>query len=332
MKAKAVLFVEPGKVSLGEVELSAPEAGEVLLEVLYSCISSGTDLRTLAGKQWGVDEWPFVPGYSQVGRVIQCGEGVSLEEGDLVFSGGTKKCSLPLAWGAHISHAVSPETHVFPLPEGVDPLEASLAKLAAISFHGSLMSRAQPGEQVFVVGLGPIGVLSAVFHRMAGCRVVGLDLSPERVMFVQKAFDMEARVPEESLETTIRQVCPGGPDIVVDSTGSERVLASCLASARTIPWGDHEVKSTRLVIQGSYPGAFSIDYPTAFYKELELILPRDNLPRDLRKVLQFLGEQAISIKPIISQLVPYEEAPEAYRQLQARKGDVLTMALDWRKA
>lgn len=326
--ARAVLFTGPNQVAVDEVQVPAPGTGEVLIEVHYSCISPGTDLRTLAGKQSGALPWPFVPGYSQVGTIVAKGDDVSLPVGTRVFSSGTKRCSVGLTWGAHISHAVAPESTVFAIPDGVDWVEASLAKLAAIAYHGSRRSKVKSGESVAVVGLGPIGTLSALFHRLGGGRVTAYDLSAERVSLARN-LGLEAWVPEGSLEDDYRKRHGGGPDIVVDSTGVASVLHGCLEMAKEPPWSDHDMESTRLLLQGSYPGEFAIDYETAFRREIRMVLTRDQTPADLRFVLQALKDRRIALRDIVSRVVPAASAPELFAELQVNKGALLTAALQW---
>jgi 3-hydroxyethyl bacteriochlorophyllide a dehydrogenase len=329
MKTQALLVTAPDHLEMGEVEVPSPGEGEVLLDVKYSCISPGTELRTLSGQQSGAGPYPFVPGYGQVGKVIECGQGVSFEPGALVFTIGTKKCSANITWGAHVSHSVVPESAVFPLPEGVDPIEASAAKLAAISYHGSLLSRVQSDQTVVVVGLGPIGILSALFHKLAGARVVSADRSEARVRFVEEILGLKAFVPRESLAKEVQHHFTQGPDIIVDSTGVTSALTQCLEMARDLPWTDYDEPNTRLLLQGSYPAEFALDYNLAFLKEIELIVPRDHQPRDLRRVLQLLGEGQIHIRDIISRVVTSEEALGLYHELKASKGSLLTAAIEW---
>ena len=330
MLAKSILFTEPNQVELGEVELPSPGEGEVLLEIEYSCISPGTDLRTLAGMQTSAKEWPLIPGYSQVGRIIGKGPGVSLEEGTAVFSLGTQKASVATTWGAHISHSLVAEASVYPLPEGVELLEASASKLAAISYHGSLCSGVKAGDKVAVVGLGPIGMLSAIFHQAAGARVIAFDLSAERCEAAGR-MGIEAHVPEHSLQASSEQYFAKGPDIVVDSTGVEKVLADCVSMAREIPWADYDFQPTRLLLQGSYPGTFSLDYVATFLKELSIIVPRDQRPCDLRAVLDKLGDGTVRIGGIISKVVPYRKGPDIFAELRANKGEILTAAIKWKE-
>jgi 2-desacetyl-2-hydroxyethyl bacteriochlorophyllide A dehydrogenase len=245
MQTRAVLFTGVEAVSVGTVELPEPGAGEVLVENAYSCISPGTEMRCLAGKQPNA-AWPFVPGYSAAGRVIARGEGVALEVGTALMGANRM-------WGGHTGHAVVSATGVFPLPENVDLLDASMTKLAAIAYHGLRHSNPLPHERVALVGLGPIGQLSARLHRLTGARVVAADLSSERVELARGA-GVDAIQPTDGVAGAFREVFPDGADVVVDATGAPAVLREAIALARDSAWGDENLSiRPRLLVQGSYP-------------------------------------------------------------------------------
>ncbi|MCC7208294.1 MAG: zinc-binding alcohol dehydrogenase [Anaerolineae bacterium] len=329
MKAKAILFTRPGHVELGDALIPDPGPGDVLVEAAYSCISPGTELRVLGGSGEGGAIWPLIPGYAMAGRVIACGDGVTLREGAPVFCGGTTRADRHLAWGAHVSHAVQSADYVMPVPEGVDLLEAAVARLASIAYHGLRLSRPQPHERVAVVGLGPIGQLSARLHHLTGAHVVAADRSPERVAIAQAA-GVEAIAVESDVSATFAPMFPDGADVIVDATGAPAVLAQCLSLARDIPWDNSLTPGSRLVIQGSYAGDVALPYLPAFMKEITLLVPRDQQRRDLATVLDLIGRGKLQVRDVASQVCTPEQAPHAYDDLRAGKGALLTAAIRWK--
>jgi 2-desacetyl-2-hydroxyethyl bacteriochlorophyllide A dehydrogenase len=329
MKAKAIFFTAVNQVEIGETEIPDPGPGEVLVETHFTCISPGTDLRTLAGQQAGADAWPLIPGYSLVGRVCKRGAGATLAEGTAVFSKGTARAAHTRVWGAQVAYAVIPEGAAHVIPDGVDLCEASLAKLAAIALHGARLSKPMPGEHVAVIGLGPIGQLSARMHALSGARVVAADLSPDRVALARQA-GVEALVLSGELAQAFATVYPDGADVVVDSTGAPQVLPNALRIARTPPWDATQIQGARLLIQGSYAGDFAVPYGEAFTRELTLLIPRDQVPGDLDAVLGLLHTKRLAIRDLISDVRAPEAAPGAFAELRAAKGALMTVAFAWR--
>jgi 2-desacetyl-2-hydroxyethyl bacteriochlorophyllide A dehydrogenase len=264
-----------------------------------------------------------------VGRIAARGAGVALAEGTLVFCQGTEKADRLLAWGAHIAHALRAEDSVFPLPAGVDPLEASLAKLGAIAYRGVRVAGTRPHEEVAVVGLGPIGQFAARLHRLAGARVVAADLSADRVTLA-RAAGIEAVVPREGLAAAFQSLQPKGADVVVDSTGAPPVLQQSVLLAKSKPWDNSMTEPTRLVIQGSYAENVVFDYHQAFFRELSVHFPRDNQTRDLQAVLRFLARGSLKARDLISEVCKPGDAPRIYAALRAAKPGLLTAAFQWR--
>jgi 3-hydroxyethyl bacteriochlorophyllide a dehydrogenase len=326
MDARAVLFTGVDQVAVEAITVPEPQAGEVLVEVAYSCVSPGTELRCLSGKQPDAHPFPFIPGYSSVGRVIAAGEGVTLPIGTRVFSGGTARASRGIMWGGHVSHVVKGAQGVLPIPDGVDLPDAALAKLAGIAYHGVRHSRPLPHETVLVIGLGAIGQLSARLHALSGARVCAFDVSPARVALVQP-HGVEAYESPEGIAATGARVLPAGADILVDATGVASVLPQVVGLARDIPWDDALNPGTRLLIQGSYPADFALPYQEAFRKELVVYIPRDSQPRDLVAVLGLMARGELRVRDLISVTAPPDDAPRIYPAL--RTGDLLTAVFDW---
>lgn len=330
MKAQAILFTAVEQVELREVEIPAPGPGEVLIAAHYTLISPGTELRCRAGKQAGV-VFPFIPGYSLVGQVLACGAGTTLQEGALVYCGGTTQANVNRAWGGHVSHAITPEAGAYPLPEGVSPLWGAAAHVAAIAYRGVRLGCPQPHETVAVIGLGLIGALAARLHALSGARVIAADLSPSRVAITQST-GIEAFTPEDDLTTAFRRRLPAGADVIVDATGAPAVLPQAIGIARDKPWDDSAEPGARFVVQGSYVSDFCVPYEAAFARELSFYTPRDAQPRDIRAVLDLMQRGKLSLEGIIGAVRPPEAAPASYAELAAPATAPLTIAFDWRAA
>jgi 2-desacetyl-2-hydroxyethyl bacteriochlorophyllide A dehydrogenase len=327
MKTTALIATAIDRVELADVCVPDPAPGQVMVEALYTAVSPGTEMRCLAGRQPGVT-FPFVPGYSMAGRIAARGAGVTLAEGTLVFCQGTEQADRPLAWGGHIAHALRGADSLFPLPTGVGPLEASLAKLGAIAYRGVRVAVTRPHDQVAVVGLGPIGQLAARLHGLTGARVVAADLCPDRVALAQAA-GVEALVPTDGLAAAFLTRQPQGADVVVDSTGAPPVLRQSILLVKSKPWDNSITEPARLVIQGSYAANVEFDYHQAFFRELSVHFPRDNQPRDIQAVLGFLASGRLKTRDLISEVCRPADAQRIYSALRAAQPGLLTAVFQW---
>jgi 2-desacetyl-2-hydroxyethyl bacteriochlorophyllide A dehydrogenase len=327
MKTTALLFTGVDRVELAETYLPEPGRSQVVVEAIYTAISPGTETRCLGGKQFDAT-FPFIPGYSMVGRVAARGTGVGLAEGALVFCTGTERADHPLLWGAHMAHALCNADRVHVLPAGVDPLDASLTKLAAIAYRGVSVAETRPHEEVAVVGLGVIGQLAARLQALAGARVVAADLDPSRVALAKSA-GIDAMVPAEGLVAAFQPRQPQGADVVVDSTGVPSVLPQAVLLARLKPWDDALTAPARLVVQGSYPDNVTFEYHQAFIRELSVLFPRDNQPHDIQTVLRFLAEGRLKTRDLVTEVASPADAQETYHLVSAPKPGMLTAVFKW---
>ncbi len=328
LDAKAILFTSPGQVASGDVQVPEPKEGQLLVDAIVTLISPGTELRCLAGKQPNTNHWPFVPGYAHVGRVVQSLD-PSVPEGTVVMSGGS--CEILGAakmWGGHVSRATVNAREAYVVPDGVDPVSAIVARLAAIANRGPIVAQAQAGETVAVIGLGAIGQLSARIFKQLGCEVAAFDTEPARVELARKG-GVEAYVVEGSLGQTVRKKFPSGAAIVSDATGAPSLLDQSIACGFDKPWGDSGKLGVRVVLQGSYPGDFAADYQKTFEKEASILFPRDSHPSDLRHCLQLIAAGAISVRELVGDVVSPHDAPNAYARLQGADRSVATIAFDW---
>lgn len=328
MKVPSLCVTSPGNILVAEVDVPTPGPGEVLVRTVYSAVSPGTELRCLQNVNDSVPVFPFVPGYSMSGIVTSSGPGAQVAEGCRVFCTGTAKSSVALQWGGHIGYAVRDATSVYPLPETVDMRAASITKLAAIAYRGARLAQAGPGKTVAVVGLGPIGQLSARIHSALGAHVVAGDRASARVA-LSEAVGIRSVLTGPNIPDAFREWLPDGADIVVDATGAHALIPQLIGLARDKPWDDSEVAGPRYIVQGSYPADFAIPYQAAFMKELSFYLPRDTQPRDVLAVLKLIAEGRLYVNDLISITAQPEAAPGIYSDLLNPDSSLITAAFEW---
>lgn len=160
--ASELWFAAPQQVEVRTRPLPTPAAGELVVEVLCSAISAGTELLVYRGqlpRDMPLDAslpglqqstaYPLQYGYASVGRVIATGAAVDARwRGQLVF-----------AFRPHASHFVASPADVIKVPDDIEP-EAALF-LANMETAVNLVQDGTPaiGEHVVVLGQGIVGVL-----------------------------------------------------------------------------------------------------------------------------------------------------------------------------
>jgi 2-desacetyl-2-hydroxyethyl bacteriochlorophyllide A dehydrogenase len=324
----AIAFTGVNEVALREIEPLDRRPGEILVRTELSAVSPGTELRCLAGLQPDSVPFPFIPGYSLVGVVEAADPDSPVQPGQRVFASGTRRASITPQWGGQTGQAVLNAVDAFPIPEGLASEAAVLAKLVAIASRGVTLTKPTAETKVAVVGLGPIGLLSARLFQAAGAQVLAVDRIPERRDLASKG-GLHTTEPEPTIAAAVQAHFQTLADVVVDATGVAAVLPDSMAAARDLPWMDRDhLDGPTLVIQGSYPGDFCLPYQSAFRKELAVRVPRDNTPKDLKNAISLLAEGKLKVTDLLTEIAPPQAAPEVYAKLRTDR-TWLTAAFRW---
>src|SRR5271155_2177247 len=145
-----------------------------LVREVLSKISRDGLLATLSTVRSRLDQ-PSALGYSSAGTVVAVGEGVvDINPGDRVACAGA-------GHAVHAEFACVPRLLIARIPsETVSFDQAAFTTLGAVALHGVRNADAKLGDIVAVIGLGLLGQLTVQILKAAGCRVLGMDIAPER--------------------------------------------------------------------------------------------------------------------------------------------------------
>jgi 2-desacetyl-2-hydroxyethyl bacteriochlorophyllide A dehydrogenase len=325
-EARGVRFAAPYLVELADFTVPRPGSGQILVRADFSGISGGTEMLAYRGELdpgipkdetlgalTGSFEYPFTYGYSAVGTVEASRSDVG--EGERVF-----------AFHPHQTRFVVAATDVVPIGE-CDARAATLFPLVETALQISLDSGIRYREVAAVVGLGPVGILTAVLLTRGGAVIVGSDPKPWRREAAQ-ACGVEAVRPEE-LGDAVRAATGGrGADFIVEATGNPDVLGESLGllSAEgvaivaswygtkqvTLPLGA-EFHRRRLEIRSSQVS--TIGHRAAGWDR----------QRRRAEAQALLAELPLS--SLASHTFPFERAPEAYAALDRGDDGVVHVAL-----
>jgi 2-desacetyl-2-hydroxyethyl bacteriochlorophyllide A dehydrogenase len=232
---QVVSFLAPREVALVECPSLPLLPGCVRIRTWYSGISAGTELTAYRGSNpyltstWDPGSRLFVPGpptfdypvsgwgYSEVGEVVEVAEGVDAPAvGQVVFG----------SWG-HRSEAVVSAALV--ADRVIDPdvaIRGCFARPGAIALNAVLAAEARLGARLALFGQGVIGLLATRLAVLSGAEVVAVDALPERLeaaLRLGAVATVDAAAPEGA-GAAIRAWSPGGVDVAVELSGSDRAL------------------------------------------------------------------------------------------------------------
>ena len=314
MNALAVVVQRPQQIVLSRLELIEPQACDVVVEVDFSGISTGTEKLLWNGRMPSFPGmgYPLVPGYEAVGRVVEAGPTSGRRVGERVFVPGAR-CfgEVRGLFGASASRLVVAGERAGPLFDQIGE-EAILLALAATAYHavagGGRRREVHPPE--LIVGHGVLGRLLARMTVAGGYPAPTVwETDPVRS---SGACGYEVIRPEDDKRRDYRAIY----DVSGDALIIDRLVA------RLAPGGE-------IVLAGFYEAPLSFVFPPAFMREARLRIAAEFLPADLAAVMDLITAGKLSLSGLISHRAPVAEAAKAYETAFADPACV-KMILDWR--
>ncbi|WP_144185298.1 chlorophyll synthesis pathway protein BchC [Elioraea rosea] len=310
MDTLAVLLKAPQELALSRLPLVDPGEDDVVVDVEWSGISTGTERLLYTGRMppFPGMGYPLVPGYESVGRVVEAGPRAGRDVGARVFVPGAR-CFGPVRglFGGAAQRLVVPGTKVRPIDERLEERGVLLA-LAATARH----ALAAPGAPLpeLIVGHGVLG-------RLIARLVLALDGKPPTVWETNpvRADGAEGYSVVDPIEDERRDY-----RCVIDVSGDATILDTLVA--RLAPGGE-------VVLAGFYSDRLSFAFPPAFMREARLRVAAEWREGDIEAVTALIAEGRLSLDGLITHHEPAERADAAYR---TAFGDpaCLKMILDWR--
>lgn len=307
---------EPGRFEYVDQEVPEPSVGLSLLKIRKIGIC-GTDIHAFAGNQ-PFFSYPRVLGHEVAADYIK-GDAVGFNAGDKVtvipyFTGGTDvasrmgkpNCSTDMqVLGVHVDGAMAEYVLVPSVAlrkvEGLGYDDLVLVEPLSIGAHGLQRAQLIPGENVLVVGAGPIGLGIIALASIAGGRVIALDMDPDRLAQA-KALGAQAVInaADSDVYEQISALTSGDmPTLLFDASGSTGAINNAFS---------YMAHGARYVLVGLQKQEVHFSHPEFHKREGTLMSSRNALSSDFAYVMGRLKEKAIRPEQFITRRVPFEEA------------------------
>lgn len=310
MDTDAVILSGPQSLKLGLVGLKAPVAGDVVVRVRHSGISTGTEKLFWLGTMppFPGMGYPLVPGYESFGEVVEtCGE-TGLTAGDHVFVPGANcfEDGVRGLFGGASGLLVTPAARVAKLDAGYGEQGALLA-LAATAYH-ALAGGPLPD---LIIGHGTLGRLLARIAVAMGAGPTVWEIDAARR---SGAEGYQVIAPEDDSRRDYK--------VILDASGASDLLDTLVPRL---------AKGGEVVLCGFYTAPISFAFPPAFMKELRLRIASEWQPADLDATRRLLDEGRLSLDGLITHRAAAADAGAAYTTAFTDP-TCLKMILDWSAA
>lgn len=352
--------IKNGKTIVEEVPIPSPREGQALVKVSASLVSAGTERMVVEfaeksylgkarsrpdlvkqtldkAKREGIMptvnavfnrlDQPMGLGYSTAGTIVALGKNMQ------GFKVGQRVACAGGGYATHAEYNVVPLNLLTPLPKNVDFESASFTTLGAISLHGLRLAETQLGENVAVIGLGLLGLLTIQLAAAAGCNVLGIDIDPKRVKLAS-SLGIQSVVRAQAEATASAFTANRGFDSVIicaDTSSNDPVeLAGVIARDRAkvvatgavglnFPRKVYYEKEISFINSRSYgPGRYDLnyeengqDYPIGYVRWTE--------GRNFQAVVDLMASGKLKVEPLISHRFDIEEGVKAYEVITGKR-------------
>ena len=323
---KAAYYTGNQSFTVKEDQPKEPRGGEVRIKIAY-CGICGTDLHVFHGDMDARVTTNRVIGHECSAVVDAIGEGVEgFAVGDQVVVRPHSPCGecAPCKKGyINICHNLKflgldtegafqqtwtlPAYTLHKIPADMRLDYAALIEPTAVACHDVRLAQIKEGEDVLVIGGGPIGLLVAMVAKQAGGNVIISEVSKYRLQTAEKlGFKtlnaMKVNVAEEVWGMTDDK----GADVVFEVSGSKPGIETMTEAAGG---------RGRIVLVGIYANKPEVDMFKFFWRELELIGTRAYEPIDYEKAIELVISGAIDCETLITDIQELEDITKAFQAL-----------------
>ena len=332
-KNPSVIFTRPNEVVVEGRDVPAPKDDELLIRTVRSLISTGTELTHLSGESppgsvWDkITDYPFVPGYCNVGEVVEVGGCVDRE--------WIGRCVA--TYGGHAMYVTSGVAGARVIHRDIPHEQAAFFTMAEITMNGVRRGGVQWGESVAVYGLGILGQLAVRLCRIAGARpVFGIDTADSRLAFMPDDTSIVPVNPQKQDAVAVVERATGGrkADVVFEVTGIGTVIPEEFKVLR---------RQGRLVMLSSPRHVTQFDFHDLCNSPSFTIIGAHNLShpqhetpyqqwtnhRHAELFFDLAADGELDVARLISHRIPYSEAPGAYQMLLQDRSQAMGVVLEW---
>jgi L-iditol 2-dehydrogenase len=321
-----------------ETEIPRVGDGEVLVKV-KAATTCGTDLKIYQrGYVEKIIKLPTIFGHEWAGEVVDVGTKLEWpQKGMRVRAGNSAPClhctmcqkgkynlceNMIWLWGAYAEYIKVPARMVLvnmqEIPAHVSYEEASLAEPLACVLHGVEEAGVKLGDNVAIIGAGPIGLLHLLTVKKMGVeKAIMIDLVDERLDFAKKmGADETINSGRENAMEKVREYTSGyGADVAIEAIGVPATWEQALKLARK--------GGTVLEFGGCPPGTeIRLDAEQLHYGEMKVLGAFHATPLHFRKALSLIASRTIDVRPLITRKMKLAQLKEAFNILSTSKNEI----------
>ncbi|MEK6647532.1 MAG: zinc-binding dehydrogenase [Candidatus Firestonebacteria bacterium] len=329
-----VIFKKPLDVVLENTSMPSIGYGEVLIQTSRTLISTGTELTILSGEfpkesAWAeYGKYPFLAGYSNIGVVVEIGEGVD----------ASWKNQRVASFSGHSKYVKSPVESAKKVSDGISDEQAAFFTIAEVVMNGVRRGQIQFGESVVIYGLGLLGQLTAQFSGICGAKpVIGIDVAQTRLdLLPKKPSIIGVNSQNCDIIEKVKELTKGRmADVIFELTGNQNLIPKEFALLKK--------KLGRFIVLSSPRGAVLFDFHDLCNRPSFTIIGihHNSHPeyetsgnpwtqsRHTELFFDYVKDGEIKLDNLISHRAKFSQAPELYKMLLKDRAQAMGVILEW---
>lgn len=319
---RCVVLAEPYQLEMRDVSVPAPGPEEALVRVRRIGVC-GTDLHAYRGRQ-PYFTYPRVLGHEISAEVVEIEENPDgLRRGDVCVvspylwcglcvacrEGKTNCCTRLKLLGVHVDgglqeYIVVPH-RVLVRADGLSLEQMALVENQSIGAHAVRRAQLRKGENVLVIGAGPIGLGVTQFAKLNRARVIVTDVSEQRLDFARQWLKPDHLLNATTdLEPQLRELTAGDfPMAVFDCTGSSPSIMKAF---------NYVAHGGRLILVSLVQADITFHDPDFHKRELTVLSSRNATHEDFEHVIRSIVSGQIVTDPLITHRVSLDKVVGAF--------------------
>ena len=319
---KTLVCTRPGEFEYAAGEQPELKTGQAILKIKRIGIC-GTDLHAFEGTQ-PYFEYPRILGHELSGELIAVDGASGFKIGDAVTfipyfycgkciactKGKQNACVHIKVCGVHqhggMVEYLSVPSYSLIHGEGLSFDALASVEPLAIGAHGVRRAAITKNEFVLVIGAGPIGLGTMEFARIAGGKVIALDINNDRLEFCKKRLNVEHTINAMNSDVVeqLRSITDGDmPTVVIDATGNLKAINNAF---------QYMAHGARYVLIGLQKGEICFSHPEFHKREATLMSSRNATREDFEHVIDCMKKKEVDPTAYITHRVLFDQVKEEF--------------------
>lgn len=339
---KAIEITKPFKIKIIDKEKPVINDGEALLKVLY-CGICGADVASFTGNQ-PFTTYPRIPGHEFSVQIVEIPENdKGLKKGDVVTCNPYFNCGECYSCRRGIVNACTDnqtmgvqrdgsfqEYITMPVERIIDGKGLSAQELAliepfSISNHALSRAEVKQGDNLLIMGAGPIGLFALLKAKAMGANVAIADMLSSRLELAKEyGADIVINVKEQNLEKECHSFTAGnGFDVCVEACGAPETFLNCI---------DNAAHGANIILIGNGKRETTFVHSVILKKELNIFGSRNAFTKDFEELIELVKAGKVNPAKMISGIYDAKNAKTAFDALVNNDGTLAKLLIKFSDA